>query len=93
MSETAEKRTGIEKTWYALDRCVLAVMVVNHTVGDWTAYVGAVPGLRHSEEYRSVANGGSHLPKATAEALFENHLAVTNTERELAGQEWLRWRD
>lgn len=93
MTTKPERLSGIEHTWYPLDAHVLAVLVINHTLGDWKAYIGAVPGIKHSEEWREVANRGAAMHRVTARALFERHLAVSNTERELAGQERLRWRD
>lgn len=53
-----------------LSRRVLAVAVVNEEVGDWAAYVDAVPGINHSEEWQEVASGGSKLPESIASLLF-----------------------
>jgi len=53
----------------ALDSKVLAV-AVEGAIGDWSAYVGAVNGKDHDEEYEGVSRNGSKLSKAVAEALF-----------------------
>ena len=54
--------------WYALDRRVIAVGVHDGTL--WTAYIGAVPGERHEEEYKSVMENGTKLSKNLATYLF-----------------------
>jgi hypothetical protein len=55
--------------WVALDQKVIAVAVEGE-VGDWTAYIGAVEGKNHYEEWRQVAKHGSTLPRKVAEAIF-----------------------
>jgi hypothetical protein len=55
--------------WIALDQKVIAVAVEGE-VGDWTAYIGAVEGKDHNEEWRQVAKYGSKLPRKVAEAIF-----------------------
>lgn len=52
-----------------LDSRVLAV-AVEGAVEDWSAYVGAVNGKNHDEEYEEVASNGSKLPQKIAELLF-----------------------
>lgn len=54
----------------ALDRQVLIVAVVNTIVGDWSAYIGAVPGECHEDEYEEVAAYGTKLSKELATVLF-----------------------
>lgn len=38
--------------------------------GDWSAYIGAVDGNSHREEFREVARSGSKLPHVIANLLF-----------------------
>ncbi len=54
----------------ALDRRVLVVAVINDNVGDWNAYIGAVPGIKHDHEYAEVAKTGSKLPLPIARLIF-----------------------
>lgn len=53
---------------YALGQRVLAVQVKR--IDGWTAYIDAVPGIRHSEEKDAVASHGEKLPERIAKALF-----------------------
>jgi len=55
--------------YVALDMRVLAV-AVEGSVGDWTAYIGAVAGKNHAEEYLEVVQNGSKLYQPIAEILF-----------------------
>lgn len=55
--------------YLALDRCVIAVAVEGE-VQDWAAYIGAVLGNRHRDEWQRVAERGSKLSKEVAEILF-----------------------
>jgi len=55
--------------YLALDKRVLAV-AVEGSVGDWTAYIGAVAGKNHAEEYLEVYLHGSKLYQPIAEILF-----------------------
>jgi hypothetical protein len=57
-------------TYRALDRNVLVVAVETVCMGDWSAYIGAVPGKCHEVEYIEVAASGTKLQKAVAEELF-----------------------
>ena len=41
-------------------------------VGDWAAYIGAVPGHNHEKEYEEVLANGEKLPQEVAEVLFPN---------------------
>jgi len=54
----------------ALNSHVLAVASVNVEVGDWAAYIGAVPGKSHNKEFMEVVSTGSKIPENFAEVLF-----------------------
>lgn len=73
------------KTYYyrivPLDTKVLVVASVNLHIGDWSAYIGAVEGYWHVDEWDLVRRCGSKLDKHIAFAIFP----------ELANQ--YRWRD
>lgn len=56
-------------TYTALDRQVLVVAVPGE-VGDWAAYIGAVPGKRHEDEVDAVAHAGTKLSLSMAKLLF-----------------------
>jgi hypothetical protein len=53
----------------ALGARVLAVATVG-AVGDWSAYVDAVPGKSHEKEAEEVAGTGDKLPEDLAKFLF-----------------------
>ena len=53
----------------ALAQRVLAVAVEGNA-GDWSAYIDAVPGNRHDDEYLEVKDNGEKLPEAVAKILF-----------------------
>ena len=55
--------------WIALDSRVIAV-AVEGGIGDWSAYIGAVEGRNHDEEWEEVARHGTKLPREVAELLF-----------------------
>jgi len=55
--------------YIALSNKVIAVAVEGE-VGDWSAYIDAVKGNNHFEEFKCVAENGSKLPKEVAEILF-----------------------
>ena len=55
--------------YVALDQHVLLVAVSNEY--DWTAYIGAVPGRRHEDEFMEVASHGSKVSKELAELFFQ----------------------
>lgn len=55
--------------YLALDSKVLVVAMEGYA-GDWVAYIGAVPGESHREEWVLVRDHGSKLPKEVAELLF-----------------------
>ena len=50
---------------------VLAVAVARLDYGaSWTAYIDAVPGKKHEDEWQKVRDGGIKLPKEVAKAIF-----------------------
>ena len=53
----------------ALHTRVLAV-AVEGGIKDWAVYIGPVPGMRHSDEYREVMNSGCKCSEALAKCLF-----------------------
>lgn len=53
----------------ALARRVLAV-AVSGSIGDWSAYIDAVPGAKHSDEMAQVARTGVKLDRKLAELIF-----------------------
>lgn len=59
------------KEYRALDSKVL-VVAVEGDVGDWAAYIGAVPGNNHFKEIEIVASHGTKLDKEIAELIFPN---------------------
>lgn len=65
----------------ALSPQVLAVANINDQVGDWSAYIDAVPGRDHTKEYQEVSRIGAKLPKEIAVLLFPCEAAL------------YRWRD
>lgn len=67
----------------ALARRVMAVAVFDREVGDWAAYIDAIPGNDHSEEWGEVVDHGVKLSKELAEVLFPS----------LAADKGLMWRE
>lgn len=66
-----------EYRMFTLATKVLAVAVINKRndtgkLFDWTAYIDAVPGQNHEEEYMDVARVGDKLPKEIGIILFPN---------------------
>jgi hypothetical protein len=57
---------------HALAQKVLAIAVVNESVGDWSAYINAVPGHNHDIEKVEAARTGEKLPYQIAAILFPN---------------------
>ena len=66
MKQLSEKETRCR----VLDSKVIAVASATKAVGDWSAYIGAVPGRNHQEEWEKVAEEGSKLPYEVARVLF-----------------------
>lgn len=57
--------------WKPLDSKVIAVAVQRlDSPGAWRAYIGAVPGIRHSDEIQEVAAHGNALEEKVARAVF-----------------------
>jgi hypothetical protein len=56
--------------WKPLSCRVIVVATANLDVGDWSAYIDAVPGRCHREEYQEVGRSGNKLPRKVAELLF-----------------------
>lgn len=73
---------GKEYRRRSLARRIMAVAVFDRDVGDWSAYIDAVPGIDHGAEWGSVADHGDKLPKDVAAVLFPS----------LAADKGLRWR-
>ena len=61
-----------EIIYRALDSEVLATAVINPAVGDWSAYIGAVPGKNHEQEKTEVARTGNKLDTNIAVLIFPN---------------------
>jgi len=78
-----EMSPGKKHLKYALSRCVMAVASYDEEVGDWAAYVDAIPGHDHDEEWKAILDHGMKLPKRIAEVIFPT----------LAEDEKLKWRD
>jgi hypothetical protein len=57
----------------ALARRVLCVSKTRIT-GEWAAYVDAVPGKRHEDEWEEVARTGSKLDEPVARLLFPEYV-------------------
>ena len=83
----------------ALARRVLAVAKFNVRVGDWSAYIDAVPGEKHNVEWLAVSQDGSKIPRDVAIALFGGDVERLGRERTeiVEGKPWpdglYRWRD
>jgi hypothetical protein len=54
----------------ALDSKVLVVAVAQEPIDEWSAYIGAVPGKHHSQEYLDVKAEGSKLSQEIASVIF-----------------------
>lgn len=59
-----------EVVYKALSQHVIAVAVINTDVRDWAAYIDAVPGYNHEEEYMLIVSYGNKLSRKIAEAIF-----------------------
>lgn len=62
-------------TWRSLDHQVI-VVATERVEGAWCAYIGAVPGYSHLNEWALVRDNGSKLDERVARAIFdrEDHL-------------------
>ena len=54
--------------WKPMHKNVIAVAV--RRLDGWCAYIGPVPGVRHTDEYAAVAETGVKLPVDVARAIF-----------------------
>jgi len=61
---------GRDMRYVALAMDVLAVAVQGGRGDDWAAYIGSVPGNRHSEEWVGVLRHGEKLHQVIAEVMF-----------------------
>jgi hypothetical protein len=61
---------GKEYRRRALARHVMVVAVFDREVGDWSAYIDAVPGIDHGSEWGAVVDYGDKIPKDMAAMLF-----------------------
>lgn len=59
----------------ALDRTVLAV-ARTRVEGAWGAYIAAVPGLNHDDEFDAVLREGGKLHEPIAMAIFPTFAAI-----------------
>ena len=63
---------------------VLAVALVKHVeattgwCGDWAAYIDAVPGMNHREEWPEVLLHGNKLPESISLLLFPEVMKLNN---------------
>jgi hypothetical protein len=55
---------------HALSKKVLAIAAINPKIGDWSAYIDAVPGINHDVEKYEVARSGEKLPYQVAKLIF-----------------------
>jgi hypothetical protein len=59
----------------ALNRDVLCV-ATTQIEGRWRAYIGAVAGLNHDEEWSDILRHGGRLPESVASAVFPEFKGV-----------------
>lgn len=55
--------------WKPLDTHVI-VVAAEGGAGEWAAYIGAVPGKKHADEWQEVLRHGTKLSRELAEFLF-----------------------
>lgn len=58
------------KTEYRALSSKVLVVAVEGAIGDWAAYIDAVPGNNHDNEFFEVAEHGAKLDRHLAEILF-----------------------
>jgi hypothetical protein len=56
--------------WKPLNTHVLVVAVIDDEYNNFAAYIGAVPGQNHDNEYQAIARSGSKLVESIARAIF-----------------------
>lgn len=76
--ETITWKKGIyehEAEYCALASRVMTFAVVNITVGDWAAYVDAIPGENHDEEFDQLLEkrSSTKLPYAIAKIIYPHY--------------------
>jgi len=49
---------------------VITVASINDDVGEWTAFIDAVPGMNHDEEWQAVLYRGTKLDERIAKVIF-----------------------
>lgn len=59
----------METKWKALAQNVIAVASPRYG-NRWKAYIAAVPGVSHRDEWQAVADNGHILDEAVARAIF-----------------------
>lgn len=57
---------------HALAHDVLVVASINRPVRHWRAYIGAVKGANHNDEWEAIADHGRKLPGEFAALIFPN---------------------
>ena len=92
---TAEERIIVTR---ALARKVMVVAVFHVKVGDWAAYIDAVPGENHPAEWQAVMDRGDKLPAGLSMHLFGSEREGLGTERPTKEEDPVfggpyRWRD
>ena len=60
----------LKREWRVLDTRVIVVASQGGRGDDWAAYIGAVKGKCHAEEWEDVLDHGTKLPQEIAEAIF-----------------------
>ena len=69
VKEAASAIRPRNRRWIALD-CRVLVVAAEGYCGDWAAYIGAVEGNSHDEEWEDVLHHGAKLPEKVAVVLF-----------------------
>lgn len=67
-----ESWKGYETAYEVLAQRVMVYAIATIEVGDWAAYIDAVPGMNHENEYDQIVadRRGSKLPYDIAKILF-----------------------
>jgi len=56
---------------------ILAVLVLNTQRHMMIAYIGTVPGMNHSKEWKNVRHNGNELPEDFARLLFPSYFSCS----------------
>ncbi len=61
-----------EAEYYVLASKVMTIAIANISVGDWAAYIDAVPGENHDEEFNQLLEkrGSTKLPYEIAKIIY-----------------------